>query len=119
MSREAELFTELSKDLLSKLGYHIVKEDFIIQNAEGVEAVDLCIDFTDDLFLQPKYSPKGITFVECKEVIGSNEKPLNDLERSIEHSNKDDKSVKRLDGRTVSGGLLLINENVFYVLLFF
>ena len=55
MSREAELFEELSKELLSKLGYHIVKEDFIIQNAEGAEAVDLCIDFTDDLFLQPEY----------------------------------------------------------------
>jgi hypothetical protein len=110
MSREAELFTELSKDLLSKLGYHIVKEDFIIQNAEGAEAVDLCIDFADDLFLPPKYAPKGITFVECKEVLGNNVKPLNDLEKSIEHANKNDDHVKRLHGRRVSGGLLLINE---------
>ena len=110
MSREAELFEELSKELLSKLGYHIVKEDFKMSEAVGAESVDLCINFTDDLFLQPQYAPKGFTFVECKESLGNNQKPLNDLEQSIKHANEDKHHVQRLDGQPVSGGLLLINE---------
>ena len=48
MSREAKLFEFLSKELLSKLGYHIIKEDFTVSAAKGAEAVDLCINFTDD-----------------------------------------------------------------------
>ena len=51
MSREAELFEELSKELLSKLGYHIVKEDFKMGAAGEAESVDLCVDFRDELFL--------------------------------------------------------------------
>ena len=113
MSREAELFEELSKELLSKLGYHIVKEDFIIQNAEGAEAVDLCIDFTDDLFLQPEYSPKGITFVECKEVLGNNVKPLNDLEKSKEliNAHKDDLACLIMEPVISGLGYLPLEQN--------
>ena len=87
MSREAQLFESLSKELLSKLGYHILKEGFVVSAAKGAEAVDLCIDFSDDLFLRPKYAPDGITFVECKESIGNNQKPLDDLEQSIMDNN--------------------------------
>ena len=110
MDRAVELFEELSKELLSKLGYHIVKEDFDMRDAVDAETVDLCVDFKDELFLQPAYSPKGITFVECKESIGSNQKPLDDLEQSIKHANEDEYHVKRLDGKKVTGGLLLINQ---------
>ena len=110
MNREAELFEELSKELLSKLGYHIVKEDFKMGAAGEAESVDLCVDFRDELFLRPQYSPEGITFVECKESIGNNQKPLDDLEQSIKHANEDQYHVKRLDGKKVTGGLLLINE---------
>ena len=110
MSREAKLFEFLSKELLSKLGYHIIKEDFTVSAAKGAEAVDLCINFTDDLFLQPQYAPKGITFVECKQIIGNNLKPLDDLKKSIEQHKLDKKYVQRLEGQEVKGGLLLINE---------
>ena len=110
MSREAQLFESLSKELLSKLGYHILKEGFVVSAAKGAEAVDLCIDFSDELFLRPKYAPDGITFVECKQMLGSNLKPLEDLKKSIEQHKLDKKYVQRLGGQEVKGGLLLINE---------
>ena len=85
-----DLFKEMSRELLSNLGYHIIKEEHDIDpNSKSNSEVKMCIEFKSKKFLEPEYAPKGIKFVEC-EILGKNCKKLvPNLEKKVKFANND------------------------------
>ncbi len=63
MNIHEELFIDMSRELLSNLGYHIIKEEHAVDSKSNVK---MCVEFTSKNFIQPKFAPEGISFVECE-----------------------------------------------------
>ena len=104
-----ELFKEMSRELLSNLGYHIIKEEHDV-DADKTTGVKMCVDFTSKKFLQPKYAPKGISFVECEVNEKNCKKLIQTLDKKLKFANNDKEYRKRLKGKMVDGGLILVND---------
>ena len=104
-----ELFKEMSRELLSNLGYHIIKEEHDV-DADKTTGVKMCVDFTSKKFLQPKYAPKGISFVECEVSEKNCKKLIQTLDKKLKFANNDKEYRKRLKGKMVDGGLILVND---------
>ncbi len=102
---EERLFNEMSKELLSNLGYQIIKEEHTVGKQKNVE---LCINFSSEKFLRPKFSPNGLTFVECDSNVIKSETILNKLADNIECANKNKSYIERL-GSQIQGGIILNN----------
>ena len=101
----------MSRELLSNLGYHIIKEEHDLDpNSKSNSEVKMCIEFKSKKFLEPEYAPKGIKFVEC-EIEGKHCKKLvPNLEQKVKFANNDKSYLKRLSGKNVSGGIILVND---------
>ena len=60
-----KLFQEMARELLSNMGFHIVKEEHEIKTGKKIADIKMCVDFKSKQFQSPKYAPKGVSFVEC------------------------------------------------------
>ena len=108
---EEKLFQNMSGELLTNLGYHIIKEEHEIIEGKISAAVKMCVDFTSTNFLLPKYAPRGISFVECEATGKHCAKSIKDLEHSISSANKNPNYLRRTDNKKINGGIILINES--------
>ncbi len=108
---EDKLFQEMSRELLSNLGFHIVKEEHEITTGNKTAAIKMCVDFNSKHFEPPKYSPPGISFVECLSLGKNCGKSIIDLKNSIGTANKDPNYLRRLHGKKIEGGVILVNES--------
>ena len=95
----------MSRELLSNLGYRIVKEEHEIIDGKKVS---MCINFNSDKFLKPKYSPPGLTFVECDSDEIKSMTILDSLAENIETANKIKNYTERMGGE-ITGGIILNN----------
>jgi len=100
-----KVFAEMSRELISNLGYHIIKEEHAMSNDKDVA---LCVDFKSNTFLKPRYSPPGISFVECDTNAVSSIRILNNCAENIECANKNKEYLQRIGGK-VTGGIILNN----------
>jgi len=57
-------FRLMTKELLTNLGYKVIKEEHHVENNEN--SIALCVKFDSDIFLKPQYSPGEIAFIDCK-----------------------------------------------------
>jgi len=102
---QEKVFSEMSRDLLANLGFHIVKEEHTIGDGNKIA---MCVNFTSKKFLRPKYSPPGLSFVECDSSIVKSETMLNKLAQNIDAANKNKSYLSRIGGQ-VTGGIILNN----------
>ena len=100
-----KIFNEMSRELLSNLGYRIVKEEHEIVDGKKVS---MCVNFNSDKFLKPKYSPSGLTFVECDSDEIKSMTMLDSLAENIETANKIKSYTERMGGE-IMGGIILNN----------
>lgn len=101
----------MSRELLSNLGYHIIKEEHTIGDTKNVSSIKMCVDFTSKKFIVPKYSPPGISLVDCESTTKNCKRLISDLKKNIISANKDKAYLKRLGGKLVGGGIILVNDN--------
>lgn len=104
-----ELFKEMSRELLSNLGFHIIKEEHEV-GANSKTGVKMCVDFTSKKFLPPKFAPNGVSFVECEVNDKNCTKLITDLNKKVKFANNDQNYLKRLKGKQIEGGLILVND---------
>jgi len=102
---QERLFDEMSRELLANLGFHIVKEDHDVGTGKKIA---MCIDFTSEKFLRPRYSPPGLSFVECDSNVIKSETILNNLAENIDAANKNKNYISRVGGE-ITGGIILNN----------
>jgi len=99
-----DYFEEMSKELLANLGFKVIKENHHLES--GKNKIGLCVKFDSKRFLQPRYSPPGLTFVECKSGNVRSEKIIQKLNENISAANKEEEYTKRMGGR-INGGILV------------
>ena len=106
-----ENFALMTKELLTNLGFKVVKEQHHV--GRGKNQIGLCVKFDSGIFLQPRYAPHDLTFVECRSGLLKGDKDINSLNLLIDSANKDEEYIKRISeneekGR-ISGGILVYN----------
>ena len=106
-----KLFQEMARELLSNLGFHIVKEEHEIKTGKKTADIKMCVDFKSKQFQSPKYAPNGVSFVECLSLGKNCAKSISDLKDSIGTANKDPNYLRRLHGKKIEGGVILVNES--------
>jgi len=102
----------MTKELLTSLGFKVVKEQHHIEH--GKNQVGLCVKFDSDIFLPPKYAPKDLTFVECKTGRLKGDKEIRNLDLLIKAANKEESYTKRMGGH-IQGGILVYNGGDDYI----
>jgi hypothetical protein len=106
-----KLFQDMSRELLSNMGFHIVKEEHEIKTGKKIADIKMCVDFKSKQFQSPKYAPNGVSFVECLSLGKSCAKSISALKDSIGTANKDPNYLRRLHGKKIEGGVILVNES--------
>lgn len=106
-----DLFKDMSRELLSNLGYHIIKEEHVVGNTKNTSSVKMCVDFSSKNFIEPTYSPKGVSLIDCESSTKNCKKLISDLNKNISAANKSQEYLKRLSGKKISGGIILVNDN--------
>ena len=101
-----ENFALMTKELLTSLGFKVIKEQHHVD--DGKNQIGLCVQFDSDIFLRPKYSPKELTFVECKSGPMRGDKEIRNLDVLINAANKKETYTKRIGG-DIKGGILVYN----------
>ena len=99
-------FRLMTKELLTNLGYKVIKEEHHVENNEN--SIALCVKFDSDIFLKPQYSPGEIAFIDCKVEKLSEDKHIQNLKSVIEIANLNEKYVERIGGK-IGGGIFLYN----------
>jgi len=98
----------MARELLSSLGYSIVKEAHKVK--EDTDVISACVGFNSKNFLMPPYSPEGLCFVSFKTgPIKGNDTIIKNMKRDIELANKTKSYTDRL-GDTIAGGLVLCDQ---------
>ena len=103
-------FSEMARELLSSLGYSIVKEMHRVE--EGTNLIPICAGFDSKNFLMPPYSPnspKDLCFVSFKTGPIRNNSIIKRLQGDIEVANGNEGYQQRVGGRIV-GGLVLCDQ---------
>ena len=97
-----ENFTLMTKELLTNLGYKVIKEQHHIEN--NTNSIALCVEFKSNIFLKPPYSPSDFTFIDCKveQLVGS--KHVQNLKSLVEVANANENYKNR-----IGGGIFLYN----------
>jgi hypothetical protein len=107
-----ENFSSMTKELLTNLGFRVVKEQHHLE--KGKSQVGLCIKFDSKIFLPPKYAPEGLTFVECKTGQLRGDKEIKNLDLLIKAANKEETYTKRMGGN-IQGGIFVYNGGGDYI----
>jgi len=94
----------MSKELFTNLGFKVIKEQHHID--KGKQKVGLCVKFESEHFVRPKYSPEGLSFVECKSGNIRNEREIQHLDSLIKTANLEEEYTKRLGGK-IEGGIIV------------
>ena len=103
-------FSEMARELLSSLGYSIVKEMHRVE--EGTNLIPICAGFDSKNFLMPPYSPnspKDLCFVSFKTGPIRNNSIIKRLQGDIEVANGNEGYQQRVGGRII-GGLVLCDQ---------
>ena len=104
-----KLFQEMARELLSNMGFHIVKEEHAIKTGNKTADIKMCVDFKSKQFQPPKYAPSGVSFVECLSLGKNCAKSISALKDSIGTANKDPNYLRRLHGKKIEGGVILLS----------
>jgi len=102
-----ETFAEMTKELLANLGFNVVKEQHHIIHDK--KEVGLCVKFDSDIFLRPKYSPTGLSFIECCTSILKDQSEMLKLDKLIKSANSGEEYKKRMGGQ-IEGGILVYSR---------
>ena len=86
----------MSRELLSNMGFHIVKEEHEIKTGKKTADIKMCVNFKSKQFQSPKYAPNGVSFVECLSLGKSCAKSISALKDSIGTANKDPNYLGKL-----------------------
>mgnify|MGYP005634142471 FL=1 len=101
-----ENFALMTKELLTNLGFKVVKEQHHVE--QGKNKVGLCVKFDSEIFLQPRYAPSELMFVECRSGKIEGNEGIVDLDHLINTANKNESYVERIGGE-ISGGIFVYN----------
>ena len=101
-----ENFASMTKELLTNLGFRVIKEQHHIEH--GKNQVGLCVNFDSEIFLPPKYAPDELTFVDCSTGLLRGDKEIRNLDLLIKAANKEESYTKRIGG-DIQGGILVYN----------
>jgi hypothetical protein len=101
-----ENFSLMTKELLTNLGYKVIKEQHHIENNENL--IGLCVEFKSDIFLKPQYSPNSFTFIDCKVEQLSGDIFIKNLNSLIDAANASKNYTERIGG-PISGGIFVYN----------
>lgn len=101
-----ENFALMTKELLTNLGFKVVKEQHHVEQKKN--KIGLCVKFDSKIFLPPKYAPKDLTFVECKSGKITGDKEIRNLDLLINAANKKESYKERMGG-DINGGILVYN----------
>jgi len=101
-----ENFTLMTKELLTNLGYKVIREQHHIENNENF--ISLCVDFQSNVFQKPIYAPNNLTFIDCKTEQLSGDKHIQNLKSLIDIANKTKNYTDRIKGK-ISGGIFVYN----------
>ena len=101
-----ENFAIMTKELLTNLGFKVVKEQHHVEH--GKDKIGLCVKFDSDIFLKPEYAPDDLTFVECRSGKLRGDKEIRNLDLLINTANKKESYTKRMGG-DIKGGILVYN----------
>ena len=92
-----QIIPEMARELLSNMGFHVVKGQQRLK-LEKTANIKMCVDFKSSLSIS-KYSPNGVSFVECLSLGKNCAKSISDLKDSIGTANKDPNYLRRLHGK--------------------
>ena len=101
-----ENFAVMTKELLTNLGFKVIKELHHIQ--KGNNQIGLCVKFDSDIFLKPEYAPHELTFIECSSGKLKSDKKIRDLELLISTANENESYIERMGGK-IKGGIFVYN----------
>ena len=101
-----ENFSLMTKELLTNLGYKVIKEQHHIENNENL--IGLCVEFKSNIFLKPQYSPNNFTFIDCKVEQLSGDVHIKNLNSLIDAANSTKSYTERIGGQ-ISGGIFVYN----------
>jgi len=104
-----ELFKDMCRELLSNLGFHIIKEEHEV-DLNSKSDVKMCVEFTSKKFIRPKFAPNGISFIGCEVNDKNCAKLITNLDKKVKFANNNKNYLRRLKGKHVEGGLILVND---------
>ena len=108
-SVEDDLFSDVSEDLLRRLGYEILlaKEERI----KDIGKIEFCVSFKESKFFLPiKYAPDGAFIINCRNSIVSVKSELKNLTDQVEKVNQSSEFLRHLESKNhkkISGSLLI------------